>query len=319
MSDSICLVEDCLRSSHTRGWCRMHYSRWARRGDVGLAGAGYQPKQCVHCGESFVPMSPVQRGCVNCGKLGTAECAYCGTRFKKQTTQSRCCSYECSRLSVSYFGNRDCRSCGTAFRAKRKNHWWCSRKCWGIGCRDAALARRSNRSCLVCGKSFDGSKSPKQITCSRKCGGVARALPRGNCQRCGVPIVSKYLARKFCSKRCQYAPVGCRKVGYGGYIYIKVGNDYPGPTKNSGYVAEHRYIMEQQIGRLLLPREIVHHKNGQRDDNRPENLELWRIKGKQDPAGVRASDYHCPGCRCSENGFGLADISKAQGVAGTLL
>lgn len=79
------------------------------------------------------------------------------------------------------------------------------------------------------------------------------------------------------------------------------------------YILAHRWVMEQSLGRYLEAHERVHHKNGNRSDNRltpghelggcpPEccNLELWKVKGK-DPPGVRARDYHCPGCRCHEH------------------
>ena len=50
---------------------------------------------------------------------------------------------------------------------------------------------------------------------------------------------------------------------------------------------EHRFIMEKTLGRQLHSGEEVHHKNSDRKDNSPSNLELWT---KSQPPGSRVSD-----------------------------
>ncbi|MFB9681217.1 HNH endonuclease [Streptosporangium vulgare] len=76
-----------------------------------------------------------------------------------------------------------------------------------------------------------------------------------------------------------------RIVDGNGYIIVKR-PDHPEARKN-GWVSEHRMVMSDHLGRPLWPDEYVHHKNGNRVDNRLENLELW--SGSQ-PPGQRIVD-----------------------------
>ncbi len=71
-----------------------------------------------------------------------------------------------------------------------------------------------------------------------------------------------------------------------GYILVKAPPGHPN-AKKDGYILEHVLIMSEQLGRPLLPHESVHHRNGQRDDNRPANLELW---ARHQPTGARVED-----------------------------
>ena len=80
-------------------------------------------------------------------------------------------------------------------------------------------------------------------------------------------------------------PVISGRIKTQGYVLLKR-KDHP-RANSGGYVYEHRLVMEALLGRYLEPDEQVHHKNGVRDDNRPENLELWVTK---QPPGQRVRD-----------------------------
>lgn len=136
----------------------------------------------------------------------------------------------------------------------------------------AAAAQRKKRRCELCGSEF-GYVDKRRRFCSKKCAVIASKRPRAE---------------------NAYNWKGGRTGAASGYVKVRAPGHPRASTKHP-YVLEHILVMEKLVGRFLFPNERVHHKNGQRADNRPENLELWKVK---DPPGVRAADYHCAGCRC---------------------
>ncbi|KKN74855.1 hypothetical protein LCGC14_0386040 [marine sediment metagenome] len=74
---------------------------------------------------------------------------------------------------------------------------------------------------------------------------------------------------------------GGRFYSADGYVFIRLQADDPffGMADSHNAVREHRLVMARHLNRCLLPWEIVHHLNGIRDDNRPENLEVLPTSG----------------------------------------
>ena len=164
-----------------------------------------------------------------------------------------------------------------------------------------------NLRCINCAAKFRGNKSryilpiPKGTTNKPEIGDIRHGYEieeysKGKstsqkiyiwerCIKCNIPKWILYNNGKqktsICSK-CWYGRFNNKQFVYTGDGYrmipILPSDKFYSMCKNKekdyGYVLEHRYIMANHLNRLLTNTEIIHHKNGIKDDNRIENLEL---------------------------------------------
>lgn len=97
------------------------------------------------------------------------------------------------------------------------------------------------------------------------------------CLECGTVFRPRVATTKYCSRPCMYKNNGKNqkkkperwRIGKQGYIIGRVWED-----GQSVFYRYHRWLLEQHLGRKLLPSEVVHHKNGNKLDNRIENLKI---------------------------------------------
>lgn len=144
---------------------------------------------------------------------------------------------------------RNCPECGRPY-GKRRRCYWCHGK------------QRSgeNRTCAVCGKEFYAARWQLADT----------ARNQGT----------------YCSAACLHESLRLHGPGYeytrqDGYVAVYYPTHPDAPQ--SGWVLKHRLVAEQKYERRILPWEHIHHANGVRDDNRPENL---YVVGSSDHARI---------------------------------
>lgn len=219
-------------------------------------------------------------------------CDICGIKLKTGNTLGVCCApsgpckAERQRRQPKSPERRCCEICGKPVQANnligvcRRNEA-CKKE--STRRHNKAYARTTTQACSRCGRP---TYSLMGVCWRKGCKGYRpwskclvedcdRKIARKDEQLCGMHL---YRKRKY-GHPLRRGKALIRVRPSDGYAYIR--------GRDGGECLWHRIVMAGIIGRELLPHENVHHINGVRDDNRPENLELW---SSSQPAGQRVAD-----------------------------
>lgn len=212
-----------------------------------------------------------------------------------------------------------CTICGQgifATRSKKSKNFYCSKKCYD------SRNPNKHKKCTICEKDFISPrrKTTKKPYCSKECYFLRNGGKNKNCEICKIELMKhsstyskyckkcyikiysqlpenkdkskKYYRNRYRIKKdipldapLQYAEKGKGFLSSYGYKFYTI-HGHPNAGKN-GHISEHVFVMSEHLGRPIRKGETIHHKNGDKLDNRIENLELWH---KGQPAGQRVED-----------------------------
>lgn len=202
----------------------------------------------------------------------TLECQTCHKIFHPRNynrKQKYCCRACVPKNKKEKKYKCTCEVCGKEFLGTRRNQRFCSKKC------QVSVYKypkhEYTRICTCCGKKFKTDKEGTRC-CSPECrkkqlGHRKGKAIHGFCLHCGKELPSK--KKDYCSGECRNADMKSESYKHNEdrYISTKV-------TSFGRKVRQHRAVMERVLGRKLRPDEHVHHKDGSKTNNSPENLEV---------------------------------------------
>lgn len=269
-------TEGCSKEGKKLGFCGTHYTQ-VQRGARDVAGHLLRDLRATYVGAGTLCKAPecrrvpFARGfCTRHHQLfrfnrideqGAATDpstwrVYTNPNRKPSVSTTPCKIAECSRMSVS----KETQLCGTHYQQLargiidvdgrvlrefyRKRRYEEHDLCKIEGCGQRA---RSNFFCRTHAGQFDGGRIDET-------GKVLRLPAVGRAAR----GQSRYVT-----------PLG--------YVLVSAPSGHPFARKDN-LIFEHRFVMEQQLGRYLEPHEVVHHKDGNRENNAPSNLEVLTRK-----------------------------------------
>lgn len=205
-------------------------------------------------------------------------CVICNETHQRKSNTCKKCYFQEYHKRTYELKKRSCGICGSDLTGlKIVKCETCLNECKCVDCGKIFLAKAKSKRCTTCFYHWYKEKHPENAEKCKQKSNKIFSDKRKKEIRIGRNVSTDAILRG----------IGPREEGYinkRGYRLICTRDSLTGEYRR---VYQHVLLMEEKLQRRIIAGETVHHKNGIRDDNRIENLELWN---KAQPAGQRVED-----------------------------